>query len=53
MGIGGHAKPMSKDHKPEDQTEIDRITAYGCKIFNGRVDGNLNLTRCLGDFKYK
>lgn len=44
---------MSIDHKPESQTEIDRITKSGSTITDGRVDGNLNLTRSLGDLKYK
>ena len=44
---------MSIDHKPESQTEIDRITKSGSVITECRVDGNLNLTRSLGDLKYK
>lgn len=44
---------MSIDHKPESQIEIDRIHAAGSVITEGRVDGNLNLTRSLGDLKYK
>jgi len=44
---------MSIDHKPECQIEIDRITKAGSEITEGRVDGNLNLTRSLGDLKYK
>lgn len=44
---------MSKDHKPECQEEIDRIEKAGSVITEGRVDGNLNLTRSLGDLKYK
>lgn len=53
MGKGGKAVEMSIDHKPESQTEIDRITKSGSTITEGRVDGNLNLTRSLGDLKYK
>lgn len=53
MGKDGQAVEMSKDHKPESQTEIDRITKSGSTITDGRVDGNLNLTRSLGDLKYK
>ncbi len=53
MGKNGKALEMSVDHKPECQTEIDRITKAGSKIEDGRVDGNLNLTRSLGDLKYK
>jgi len=53
MGKGGVCVEMSVDHKPESQTEIDRITKAGSEIVEGRVDGNLNLTRSLGDLKYK
>ena len=53
MGSNGKAVEMSVDHKPESQIEIDRIENAGSKIIEGRVDGNLNLTRSLGDLKYK
>jgi len=53
MGSGGKCTPMSFDHKPEGQVEIDRITKCGSQIIEGRVDGNLNLTRALGDLKHK
>lgn len=53
MGKNGKAVEMSIDHKPESQIEIDRITKSGSTITDGRVDGNLNLTRSLGDLKYK
>ena len=35
------------------QSEINKIEAAGSVITEGRVDGNLNLTRALGDLKYK
>lgn len=44
---------LSKDHKPEDFTERERITKAGGTIMMGRVNGNLNLSRALGDFEYK
>ena len=53
MGKDGKAVEMSVDHKPESQIEIDRIEKAGSTIQDGRVDGNLNLTRSLGDLKYK
>lgn len=53
MGKAGKAVEMSIDHKPECQIEIDRIEKAGSVITEGRVDGNLNLTRSLGDLKYK
>lgn len=53
MGHGGKCVALSFDHKPECQVEIDRIHKAGSVITEGRVDGNLNLTRALGDLKYK
>ena len=44
---------MSIDHTPFLDSEINRIQKAGSKIQRGRVDGGLNLTRSLGDFKYK
>lgn len=44
---------MSKDHKPDDETEKARIVKAGSTVEDGRVDGNLNLSRSLGDLKYK
>jgi protein phosphatase 1G len=53
MGKGGRAIPLSFDHKPECEVEIARIEAAGSVIQEGRVDGHLNLTRALGDLKFK
>jgi serine/threonine protein phosphatase PrpC len=44
---------MSKDHKPEDKAEMSRIKKAGGQVYNGRVDGNLNLSRSFGDWPYK
>lgn len=45
--------PMSQDHKPDDKIELDRIRAAGGFVAEGRVNGNLNLSRAMGDFEYK
>lgn len=44
---------LSVDHKCTDQSEIDRIKQSGGLVFNGRVFGQLALTRALGDFALK
>ena len=49
----GEAVPLSFDHKPENEEERERIEKAGSVITDGRVDGNLNLSRSLGDLKYK
>lgn len=51
---GERAKNMSRDHKPELKSERTRIHKAGGFISpDGRVDGNLNLSRSFGDFAYK
>lgn len=49
----GVAIPLSRDHKPCLRTEKQRIYNAGGNIMVGRVDGNLNLSRALGDLSYK
>lgn len=53
MGRGGKAIALSFDHKPDGPEELERIHAAGSVVMEGRVDGNLNLTRAFGDFKHK
>ncbi|GAA5830008.1 hypothetical protein JCM11251_006843 [Rhodosporidiobolus azoricus] len=53
MSVGGEAKPLSFDHKPTNQTEHSRIVAAGGFVEFGRVNGNLALSRALGDFEFK
>jgi serine/threonine protein phosphatase PrpC len=54
---GGQALALSEDHKPAHATERDRILAAGGFLseIGGvcRVNGNLNLSRAIGDLKYK
>lgn len=44
---------MSNDHKPTLETEKARITAAGGFVDFGRVNGNLALSRAIGDFEFK
>ena len=45
---------MSFDHKPMDEVEMKRIKNAGGFVNQfGRVNGNLNLSRSIGDLKYK
>lgn len=53
LARNGKAFPLSFDHKPENPIERARIEKAGSTITDGRVDGNLNLSRSLGDLKYK
>lgn len=49
----GRAVALSKDHKPEDETEKVRIIKAGGTVDKGRINSHLNLSRCLGDHHYK
>jgi serine/threonine protein phosphatase PrpC len=45
--------PLSFDHKPTDPPEEARIVAAGGKVSIKRVDGDLAVSRGLGDFSFK
>lgn len=49
----GKAVELSYDHKPDLPQERDRITRAGGYVEEGRVMGNLNLSRSIGDLEYK
>ena len=53
MCRNGLAEPQSEDHKPEMESEKNRIYKAEGWISDGRVKGNLNLTRGFGDLEYK
>lgn len=53
LGIKGTAKPMSFDHKPQNEGERRRIVAAGGFVESDRVNGNLALSRAIGDFDFK
>lgn len=73
LGVKGRAKPLSFDHKPQNEGARDlafrvqyvwlanpsragekaRITAAGGFVDFGRVNGNLALSRAIGDFEFK
>ncbi|KAM7199523.1 Protein phosphatase 2C domain containing protein [Naviculisporaceae sp. PSN 640] len=53
LGVKGRAKPLSFDHKPSNEGEKARITAAGGFVDFGRVNGNLALSRAIGDFEFK
>mmetsp|Transcript_5203 Transcript_5203/g.18201 ORF Transcript_5203/g.18201 Transcript_5203/m.18201 type:complete len:316 (+) Transcript_5203:955-1902(+) len=49
----GVAVDLSKDHKPNDELERQRILRAGGFVNDGRVNGSLALSRALGDFEFK
>lgn len=46
-------RPMSFDHKPMNPEETARIEAAGGYVSSRRVNGDLAVSRALGDFTYK
>ena len=54
LSKNGKAIRMSVDHKPDLELEKNRILkAQGWIDENGRINGNLNLSRTLGDLEFK
>ena len=54
LGEGGRAIPLSTDHKPNLKRERERIYKAGSTVnIEGRIDGNLNLSRAIGDITHK
>ena len=49
----GQTIPLSYDHKPDDEEEERRIRAAGGYVAGGRVEGDLAVSRGLGDFRFK
>lgn len=49
----GKAIELTVPHLPENPKETERIHRAGGMIESGRVMGNLNISRSLGDFEYK
>lgn len=53
MSVGGTVKALSFDHKPTNEGEKARIVNAGGFVDMGRVNGNLALSRGIGDFEFK
>lgn len=53
MAKGGRTVEMSFDHKPINPGERTRIQNAGGLVRSNRVNGDLAVSRALGDFSYK
>ncbi|KAG1684372.1 putative protein phosphatase 2C T23F11.1 [Nymphon striatum] len=51
--VKGQVQNLSYDHKPNNELENKRIVAAGGWVDFNRVNGNLALSRALGDFVFK
>ncbi|KAL1547099.1 protein-serine/threonine phosphatase [Salvia divinorum] len=53
LGKRGRAIEMSKDHKPNHTSERIRIEKLGGAIYDGYLNGQLSVSRALGDWHMK
>jgi protein phosphatase 2C family protein 2/3 len=53
LSEAGTAVPLSFDHKPNNQAELERIDRGGGFVIMNRVNGSLALSRALGDYQFK
>jgi protein phosphatase PTC2/3 len=53
LSRNGECVALTKDHKPTNDEELTRIRAAGGYVEFGRVDGQLALSRAVGDSPYK
>jgi protein phosphatase 2C family protein 2/3 len=53
VASGGEAVALSDDHKPDNAEEKERVLAAGGEVKFGRVNGDLAVSRAVGDFVYK
>ncbi|OWF39618.1 probable protein phosphatase 2C T23F11.1 [Mizuhopecten yessoensis] len=53
VSIKGTVEQLSHDHKPGNESETKRIISAGGWVEFNRVNGNLALSRALGDFVFK
>jgi serine/threonine protein phosphatase PrpC len=49
----GTIRFVTSDHKPDDLAEAKRIRSAGGSVSFGRVDGELAMSRSIGDYNYK
>lgn len=49
----GEVLELSRDHKPYNEEEKKRIIAAGGSVVMKRVNGDLAVSRALGDFSMK
>lgn len=53
MCLRGKATRITTDHKPDLESERERIEKLGGWVKNGAITGSLTVSRSLGDFSYK
>ena len=51
--MSGKTTALTEDHKPSNPEERIRIENAGAFVMGDRVNGELAMSRALGDFRYK
>ncbi|KAJ6242501.1 hypothetical protein M0813_22645 [Anaeramoeba flamelloides] len=52
--VDGETVPVTKDHKPTDRSELDRVRELGGVVTeNGRINGGIAVSRSFGDSFYQ
>lgn len=49
----GNFIELSFDHKPHKEEEKNRILKSGGSVIKGRINGDISVSRAIGDFEYK
>ena len=52
-GPNARVRFFTKDHKPENYVERERIEAAGGYVMYNRINGDLAVSRAFGDFQFK
>jgi serine/threonine protein phosphatase PrpC len=50
---GGSTVVLTKDHKPTDERESERIVKQGGTVIGGRLQGQLGVSRAFGNYEFK
>jgi len=50
---GGSIVPLTRDHRPEDYEEKQRIIKQGGTVIGGRLQGKLGVSRAFGNSEFK
>ena len=45
----GTTKPLTEEHRVSNPIEVERVAQKGGKIYRRRLEGELTLTRAIGD----
>jgi len=53
LSQGGQTVALTRDHKPTDEVEHQRIVNYGGTVFGGRLQGKLAVSRAFGNYEFK